>query len=560
MKNHFLKYIIILFGYNTAVFAQNLDQIGKQKPFAISGNIDLRSILYSASGIENRRSPFSYILTGSPTLSIYGIAIPVSFTYSEQERSFRQPFNQFGMSPTYKWATLHAGYRNISFSPYTLGGHTMLGGGFELNPKNLRLGFMTGRLSKAMDVDSVSGESIPLNFSRFGTSFKIGYGNEKNHFDISVLKAKDTEKGFKGDINTNKLRPAENLVLGSELKIELFKKLTLNAEAGYSIYTLDYTSTLAVTLDSSNFFVDKIGKLMKLNVSTERYGAYSGGITYREKSFSIKVGYQYVDPNFQTMGAYFFQNDIQNFTLSPTINLLKGKLRLMGSIGLQNDNLKEQKQATTKRVIGMGNLSWDINNIFGLDANYTNFSSNSTPTVQQVQNKYLLAQTTGNLSLTPRIILAGEQNTQTIILSLNKTSMVDANETTKSLNQINSTVALLNHTFTHNASGLSINSGVNYIQNEVAGLNIKNYGGSIGASKSFLKNKIQISTSNSYLINTSEQGKGKILNISLNGSYQPVSAHRFSLRVVHLGNSLTSSSNPVNFKENTGELAYTFNF
>lgn len=560
MKLKFFKYLFILSFYGSTVLAQNLEQISKQKPFSISGNIDLRSIVYSASGIENRRSPFSYILTGSPTLSVYGVAIPLSFTYSEQERSFRQPFNQFGMSPTYKWITVHAGYRNVSFSPYTLGGHTMLGGGVELNPKNLRLGFMTGRLSRAIDVDSVSGESLPLNFNRYGTAFKIGFGSDKNHFDISVLKAKDSERGFKGNLKTNTQRPAENLVLGSELSIELFKKLTLNAEAGYSIYTLDYTSPLSVTLDSSNFFVEKLGSLIKLNVSTERYGAYSGGITYREKGFSLKAAYQYVEPNFQTMGAYFFQNDIQNITLSPSFTLLKGKLRLLGSLGLQNDNLKNQKQATTKRVIGMGNLSWDINSIFGLDANYTNFSSNSTPTVQQVQNKYLLAQTTGNLSFTPRIILAKEKNTQSIIISFNKTSMVDANETTKTQNQINSTVALVNHSFTHNSSGLSVNSGINYIQNEVAGLSIKNFGGTIGASKSFLKNKVQVSTSNSYLINSSDQGKGRTLNISLNGSYQPVSAHRFTLRIVHLGNSLNSDTNPINFRENTGEIAYTFNF
>ena len=551
--------IIVLWSFFPSK-AQQMDQISKQKPFAISGNIDVRSIFYGASGIQNRRSPFSYILTGSPTLSVYGIAVPISFTYSEQDRSFRQPFNQFGMSPTYKWITAHAGYRNVSFSPYTLGGHTMLGGGVELNPKKISVGFMTGRLSKALDVDTLSGEALPQNFNRFGSAVKIGYGTEKSHLDISVLKAKDSEKGFKGNLETNTLRPAENLVIGSELRLELLKKITLNAEAGYSLFTRDYTSQLAVTLDSGNFFVNQVSKLMKLNVTSERYGAYSAGITYKEKLFSLKAGYQYVDPNFQTMGAYFFQNDIQNITISPSFTLMKGKFRLLGSMGIQNDNNKKQKVSTTKRVIGMGNLSWDISRIFGIDANYTNFSSNSTPTVQQVQNKYLLAQTTGNLSLTPRIILAKENNTQAIIISLNKTSMVDANESTKTLNQINSTVALVNHTFTHNASGISVNSGLNYIQNEVAGLSIKNYGGSLGASKSFLKNKMQVSTANSYLINSSDQGKGKILNISINGSYQPVSAHRFSLRIVHLGNRLDSESSPVNFKENTGEVAYTFNF
>lgn len=114
--------------------AQDFSNFRELKPFTYSGTVEARSMFYNATGIANRRQPLSYLFSGSPTIGIYGFQIPVSFSFSESDRSFRQPFNQFGMSPNYKWITLHAGYRNLSFSPYTLGGHTMLGGGFELNP------------------------------------------------------------------------------------------------------------------------------------------------------------------------------------------------------------------------------------------------------------------------------------------------------------------------------------------------------------------------------------------------------------------------------------------
>ena len=73
-------------------------------------------------------------------MKIYGVEIPFSLTVSEQERSFRQPFNQFGITPTYKWAKAHLGYSNLTWSPFTWSGQTVLGGGVELNPGKFRFG------------------------------------------------------------------------------------------------------------------------------------------------------------------------------------------------------------------------------------------------------------------------------------------------------------------------------------------------------------------------------------------------------------------------------------
>ncbi|MEQ8338575.1 MAG: hypothetical protein RIA62_14560 [Cyclobacteriaceae bacterium] len=40
--------------------------------------------------------------------------------------SFQQPFNQYGMSPTYKNVTAHIGFRSMNFSRYSLAGHLFL--------------------------------------------------------------------------------------------------------------------------------------------------------------------------------------------------------------------------------------------------------------------------------------------------------------------------------------------------------------------------------------------------------------------------------------------------
>src|SRR5690606_23879624 len=136
---------------------QDLSNLKDQAPFRLSGSLDIRAIGYSANGIKPRRSPFTYVLSGSHVLQIYGLQIPVSFSYSEQERRFQQPFNQFGLSPTYKWIKLQGRFRNVSFSPYTLAGSNMLAGAVERTPGKFAMGFRMRRLSRAITEDTPPG-------------------------------------------------------------------------------------------------------------------------------------------------------------------------------------------------------------------------------------------------------------------------------------------------------------------------------------------------------------------------------------------------------------------
>jgi hypothetical protein len=540
---------------------QDITNLKNEKPFAVNGDLDIRSIVYSAKGIDARRSPLSYIISGSPTFSLYGFTIPVSFTFSEQDRSFNQPFNQFGLSPTYKWITLHAGYRNISFSPYTLAGHTMLGGGVELKPGKFTFGIMTGRLNRATSVDTVSGYIRPESFSRYGTAARAGYGSGNKQINISFISASDSRQGFKGNPDSAALNQEANLVLGSDFKYTFLKKFYVYGDGAVSIYTKNIHSDLEIDIDSTRKGLKTLEKLIDLNATSEYYLAYSGGIAYTEKNFSIKAGYKLVEPNFRSMGAYFFQNDLRNITLSPSFNALKGKLRFIGSLGIQEDNRDKKKTTSTKRIISMANLSWDATDQFGFDANYTNFTASSEPTVTMVENKYLLAQTNQNLSLTPRMIIPGTATTQVIILSYNASSLKDLNQDTSEENDIFSSVAFLNYNLTLNQTGLNLTAGINYVNNKIAIGNISNKGLTMGASKGFMKNKLMVSTNNSYMQSGMTDGKGNIINLGLNASYSPIKSHRIGLRNNYLSNNTKrENTGSRKYSEFTGEVGYTYSF
>src|SRR6187402_1020712 len=86
--------------------AQQVESMLSSKPVVLSGNVNVTTIFYDARGIPNRYLPFNYVISGNPVLSLYGMQIPVSFVIGKQQSSFMQPFNQFGLSPTYKWITV----------------------------------------------------------------------------------------------------------------------------------------------------------------------------------------------------------------------------------------------------------------------------------------------------------------------------------------------------------------------------------------------------------------------------------------------------------------------
>ena len=101
--------------------AQDLEQIGKTKPIRLSGSLNAQAGPYLHFGQGTpRNDPFWWQVAGSPTLSIYGWQFPFSFNVGSRNRSFNQPFNRYGVSPYYKWLTLHAGYRSIRMNPYVM--------------------------------------------------------------------------------------------------------------------------------------------------------------------------------------------------------------------------------------------------------------------------------------------------------------------------------------------------------------------------------------------------------------------------------------------------------
>ncbi len=559
--------ILIFVIYPCFIFSQDLTNIKDAKPIIFSGNLEARSIAYNATGIENRRDPFSYIITGSPTVSLYGWSIPFSFAFSKEQKSFRQPFNQFGMSPTYKWITLHAGYRNLNFSPYTLAGHTMLGAGFELKPKKFRTAFMYGKLNRATVIDTTTNALVPFSFSRLGYAAKLGYGTDANFFDLSFLKAQDDSTSrpsfpLGDDIN---VLAASNGVLGFKSRFSFLKKFFLESDGAVSLYTRDVNSPLH--LDSlEDKFLNRAKNIFNVNGSSEWYTALNVGAGFKEKYYGLKLNYKRIEPGFKTMGAYYFGNDLEAWLINPSFSLPSGKLRGNVSVGIQRDNIKEQKQATNKRLIGTANITAQFTERLGLDFNYSNFSNNQAPKTLSFADSLKIVQTTQVISIMPRYMIVGPDLSHMFMVSANLSGMKDYNnyfDNDAEERNITTQQFFFNYTISFPKKRVSVFTNLNYTELIQEMGSHKYQGFSLGGNYAIPNNKAQVGVNSSFMQGISDvNGKSLIVNASLNGSYKVDRNQTLRVQMYLTNNnpgSVITNMNPA-FTETRGELAYMFNF
>ena len=80
-----------------------------------------------------------------------------------------------------------------------------------------------------------------------------------------------------------------------------------------------------------------ISILVKDKVSTHYYFAGETRLGYQEKKWGAQLIIKRIDPGYQSMGAYFFQHDIQEYSFANNFKLDSGKLSINTNIGFQKD-------------------------------------------------------------------------------------------------------------------------------------------------------------------------------------------------------------------------------
>ena len=559
IKNNgdFVLLMIFIFVIES-ITAQDLTHFSQNKS-SVHGSLSATTIGYNVNGIAPRKDPFSYVLAGNLQVNLKGLVLPFSFVYSNRSKDFRQPFNQFGLSPHYKWITVHLGYRNISFSKYVLGGHTVFGAGVELNPGLFRFGILYGRLQRqtnhAIKINNPLSDTLS-DFNRKMISAKIGIGSKETFFDLVFLKAYDDTTKLNPTTKKTEATPAANLVAGINTHIKFSKNLHFEAEGAYSIYTENQNS-VTLPFEFKHFNVP-----IPLNLSTQFYLAFRSSFIYRsKKGLRFALNYRRIDPDYKSMGVYFINSDLENLTISTGFTLLKRKMRFKGSLGLERNNLKLARSATTKKIIGSTNLSYDPVPLFGININYSNYSLNQTPGRMQIADSIKIYQTNSTFVIMPHLQFRGKggKTNHFITLLFTQMGLNDKNPATEKMMNFTTTNFMLSYNLSFTSSGLSFITSLLYNKINMVTGQSSNNGVTLGINKSLLKNKLNLSFNTSITQSKNAAEQFLVITPTFSTRYRVGKHHSFRLKLYSISNR-NQTDNSKTFSEKTGDFSYVFTF
>lgn len=539
-------------------------------PFAMTGGIGINTRIYNAYGIENRQSPFFWTINANVNFSIYKFNVPFSALISVNQFELTAPnpdpqlpdlrqnltnrFNRIGASPYYKWVKLHGGHRSMNFSEYTMSNLVYLGGGVDLTPGNLRVSAMYGRLAQAEPLNlSLITPNVPI-FQRMGWGTKIGYGDENNFLDVMVFKAWDDPNSI-SIANPQTVFPNENMVFGIKGQKTLFEKFRLGLDFGRTALTADLTDQTTGNTEFPFYFINE-------RQNTTYKNALNTTFDYQGKGFIVGVKYRRIDPNYKSLGAYFFNNDIEDYTVNTSFGLFKETVQFSGSFGIQRDNLEQTKQSTLSRAIGAANLNYS-KDAFNVGFNYSNYSSDIEYVLDPELDSLNVVIVTQDLGVNGSYTISDTSGlSHTFTLTANFQNVTDdIQDATAS-----SASEMFNANFVYALSlpsGWGINTNLNYNQNALSNVQTQRWGFGGGVSKNFLEGKINTNLNLNYFKTdiTTNNLSNSTLNTRLGFNYNVNKSHSLNINTAVMFRGKTDATGTTeNFTEVIGNIGYRFNF
>ncbi len=548
-------------------------------PLDYSGglNVNLRS--YNPIGTDSRQDPFLLNLSANFNARIYKVNLPFSLMVSSKstEHSYphprdlynsflksakssieaqKQKFVRFGVSPRYKWIRMHFGHRSMNFSQFTMSNLVFLGAGTELTPGNLRVGAMYGQLAKAEPVDlSRTTPNIPK-FQRKGFGVKVGYGNQEDFVDLILFQAEDLRNSIViPDTLSRKVNPENNEALGLVFQKLFFKKFRLKADIGASALSPNASDARA-----PNQFPHP-GFLFEGRQTTEYKTAAEANFDYQTGAYSLGLKYRRIDPGYKTLSAYYFNSDIEEWTLNLSTGLFNQALSLNANGGIQRNNLDGSKPNRLTRLVGGGDAAFSTGPL-SLSANYTNNSSNVA---------YLLDPTDDSLNVIIVTQDAGFNVTYTIqdsskfthVFNLTANSQLVTDDVEDPLTSTFSKMYVGNFLYSLNNSewGIGFQARLSYNQNRLSTQLMKQYGLGFGITQSLLEGKLTTGIDiNHFTIKTGSASNTGNISLGANVNWNLSDAHALNMNWYYLNTRTESATNTTRFGEIVGTVGYQFRF
>jgi hypothetical protein len=538
------------------------EQYNRDNALKINGGVSANAVFYNG-GNNASRDPFTWILSGNVNFNLFNqLNLPFSFNLNNLGGDYTYPTmpNRLSIHPSYKWVTGHIGDVNMTFSPYTLNGHQFTGAGVELAPENLpvKVSVMYGRLLKATEYNPEERLSMPA-YKRMGYGAKALYDNKNISLGMTFFSARDDENSLKIIPDSLDIIPQSNIAMSWEAGLKIIKNLTLTAEYGLSLMTRD------VRIPSIS-----IPDLPINSASSSIYHALKAGVNYQLMKNTFGFGYERIDPDYQSLGAYYFTNDLENFTFNYARPLFKDKLTLAANVGLQHDNLDDNKSEETQRFVGAFNLNYNHNEHLNASLSYSNFQTYTNirsqfDYINEITNYDNLdtldfTQLSQNANLSVNWNFGKDESKKhNLGFNVNYQEAADKRDgviKTGGASQFYNFATNYGLFFVPN--NIQFNASANITYNTVGYDNMLTYGPSLGVSAKFFEKKLTTGISASYNVSTDAgEWQNSIFNTRLNVNYLIFKKHSLNFILINQSRNMKSRETMNDF---TATFSYMYNF
>ncbi len=517
--------------------AQDVEQVFKAKPLTITGGLSLGSSIYHQWHREARRDPFAYELSANINFNFFGVVnAPFSASLSSQNQTFNAPsYKQIGISPSYKWITVHAGWRNMNFSPYTLSGSNFLGVGLEIKPKELpfQAKCVYGRFAQKTKVTDSMPFAPRIAYDRWGYGMGISGGTSKRKLELIIFHIEDK---FSGE-DTTTLAPQANLCFALATNQQLGKQFKLSVQYTGSKTTFD------IRKEADSLIV---------------FGSvWDVGLDFQSKFFTTGIAYKRIGPDFQSFGIPYLTKNLQDVLMKFSVPFFKKKVNFAMSGGIQKNNLDGRQNNSSKRFIGSFNGNWQCSEVLNFYANYSNLSSIIESKSVFEEDKTQLMQISKNLDFGGSYNIRSEQNEHLFNLLYAFQNAI--------INNMHENLSEEAKTPIHNASaGYRVNNkktksgasvSLNFCRSSTESVLNYNYGSSISINKDFFKQKIKSNFIYSLQRSSMQTSTNTMHSVRINGNYNISKHHRFAI-----GSNFSFFKNKQKSSELNIHLSYNYNF
>jgi hypothetical protein len=472
-----------------------------------------------------------------------------------------QPFNNFQLAPKYKWAQAYMGTVSMNFSEYTLAGHSFSGVGVELTPGKWNISAAYGRFLKAVPYNDLSPNIDQVSFRRMGGAFRLGYTGETYAVEASIFGAKDDPSSLSVPQELP-LLPQENYAVGIKASKTFFKYFFVGVEYNFSV--LSGRDSLEQT---KNFFES----LLPSNVRQRNFDAIAANVGYQSPMWSLLFGYKRVAPGYTTFGAYYIVEDLESFTLQPSLRLWEGKVQLTAHMGVEYNNLNGNRNSDDLRIVGAPTLTVAITDKWTCNASYSNFTSYITtrpltdPNFTDALDTLNFYQVNQSINASSSYFFGDEKKSQQLMGNFSYQFVSNKNSNDSTANQRFSFISVNgSYGVSLMELGVSLSVGFNFSQNNAVGMRSTYIGPLFSANKSWLRGAMSTGLSVSYNQNFTPQTSIPILNAAISAGYHPRTKsknikHRLQANAGLLKRLKGDDIQPA-FQEVTATIGYNVNF